>query len=151
MNVINKLYMETKLDEEAISRIRKETIGCAERVHFNNAGASLPPDTVVDAVVDYLREEALVGGYEMESKYMGKINGVYGGIARLINADPDEIALFENASAAWGTAFKGLVFEDGDEIITSEMEYVTNLIGLVDVKKAGVRITVIANDRRGNF
>src|SRR5690606_35515318 len=43
-------------------------------------------------------------------------------------------------------------FEDGDEIITSEMEYVTNLIGLVDIQKAaGVKVTVIANDKQGNF
>src|SRR5690606_10902960 len=129
--------MDTELHKEEIQKIRKATKGCAERVHFNNAGASLPPDVVVDTVVDYIREEALVGGYEAESKYMDKITEVYRNIARLMNADTDEIALFENASAAWGTAFRGLTFEDGDEIITSEMEYVTNLIGLVDMQKTG--------------
>src|SRR5690606_37086212 len=81
-----------------------------------------------------------------------RIAEVYGNIARLINADADEIALFENASAAWGTAFRGLTFEDGDEIITSEMEYVTNLIGLVDTQNTGgVKVKVIAKDERGNF
>ncbi len=144
--------METKLHKEEINRIRMETRGCAERLHFNNAGASLPPDVVVDTVVDYLRAEAAVGGYETETRYLDKINGVYASIAQLINAKPDEIALFENASAAWGTAFRGLSFEDGDEIITSEMEYVTNLIGLVDSQKAdGVKVNVIGNDREGNF
>ena len=70
----------------------------------------------------------------------------------MINADKEEIAIFENASAAWGTAFRGLSFEEGDEIITSEMEYVTNLIGLVDLQKAqGVKVKVIPNDEHGNF
>lgn len=144
--------MEMKLHKEEVDRLRTETKGCAGRLHFNNAGASLPPDVVVDTVVEYLQEEALVGGYETETRYRDKINDVYVSIARLINASPDEIALFENASAAWGTAFRGLSFEDGDEIITSEMEYVTNLIGLADIQQAdGVKVTVIANDKQGNF
>ncbi|MFB2118801.1 aminotransferase class V-fold PLP-dependent enzyme [Parapedobacter sp. 2B3] len=144
--------MEGELHKEEVNRLRAETNGCARRLHFNNAGASLPPNVVVDTVVDYLREESLIGGYETETKYHDRINRVYEGIAQLINASHEEIALFENASAAWGTAFKGLGFEEGDEIITSEMEYVTNLIGLVDIQKvANLKIKVVANDNKGNF
>jgi cysteine desulfurase/selenocysteine lyase len=144
--------MKNILFMEDIDLIRSQTKGCAGLIHFNNAGASLPPDVVVDTVIDYLREEALAGGYETEAKYLAQINGVYDKIAGLINADAEEIALFENASAAWGTAFKGLSFESGDEIITSEMEYVTNLIGLVDMQKEdGIKVKVIPNDAQGNF
>jgi len=135
-----------------IDQIRQDTKGCANKIHFNNAGASLPADVVVDTVVDYLREEAIEGGYETEAKYIDRINDVYDQIALLINAEKEEVAIFENASAAWGTAFKGLVFENGDEIITTEMEYVTNLIGLVDMQKEdGVKVIVIPNDEQGNF
>lgn len=144
--------MESTLQQAEIEILRSQTKGCGERVHFNNAGAALPPDVVVDTVIDYLREEALIGGYEAEARYADKIMQVYSSIARLINADQDEIALFENASTAWVTAFKGLSFEKGDEIITSEMEYATNLIGLVDIQKAdGVILKVIPNDQLGNF
>ncbi|WP_276090579.1 aminotransferase class V-fold PLP-dependent enzyme [Pedobacter sp. JY14-1] len=144
--------MELILSEEEVAILRLQTKGCASLVHFNNAGSSLPPDVVVDTVIDYLREEAVAGGYETEAKYMDRINGVYTRIAQLINAEEDEVAIFENASAAWGTAFRGLSFNEGDEIITSEMEYVTNLIGLVDRQKAdGVRVIVIPNDKDGNF
>lgn len=144
--------MELILSEEEVAILRLQTKGCASLVHFNNAGSSLPPDVVVDTVIDYLREEAVAGGYETEAKYMDRINGVYTRIAQLINAEEDEVAIFENASAAWGTAFRGLSFNEGDEIITSEMEYVTNLIGLVDMQKAdGVRVIVIPNDKDGNF
>jgi cysteine desulfurase / selenocysteine lyase len=34
------------------------------RAHFNNAGAALMPQPVLDAVMDHLRAEALTGGYE---------------------------------------------------------------------------------------
>jgi cysteine desulfurase/selenocysteine lyase len=140
------------LNNEDIALIRSQTKGAANLIHFNNAGASLPPDEVVETVIDYLRDEAQYGGYETEARNGQNLAEVYELIARLINADRDEIAIMENASAAWITAFKGIDFQEGDEIITSEMEYTSNLIGLMDIKKTrGVRVNVISNDEHGNF
>jgi selenocysteine lyase/cysteine desulfurase len=124
----------------------------SQKIHFNNAGSSLPPDIVVEAVVSYLREEAAVGGYETEAKYKEQLENVYTSIARLINAKKDEIALVENASAAWSLAFKGLSFQKGDVVITSEMEYVTNLLGLLEFQKThGIEVRMVPNDEQGNF
>ncbi len=118
---------------------------------INAAIASLPPDVVIETVMNYLRDEALFGAYEMERKYTDQIDHVYGLIAKLIGADKDEVAIFENLSTAWGTAFKGLQFKSGDEIITCELEYISNLINLIDMRKVGVKVTVINNDEHGNF
>lgn len=142
----------TALSEAEIVQLRAETKGTTQKIHFNNAGASLPPDVVVDTVIDYLREEAALGGYEIEFKYREQLENTYSLIARLINADKDEIAIVENASIAWGLAFNGITFNAGDEIITSEMEYVTNVIAFLNVQKThGVIIKVIPNDEDGNF
>ena len=124
----------------------------SHKIHFNNAGSSLPPDVVVDIVVSYLREEAAAGGYETEAKYKEQLDNVYVSIAKLINAKKDEIALVENASAAWSLAFKGLSFQKGDVVITSEMEYVTNLLGLLEFQKThGIEVRMVPNDEQGNF
>ena len=140
------------ITEQELLQFRKETKGTGQKIHFNNAGASLSPDVVVSAVVDYLQEEALVGGYEIEARYKEQLDNTYPLIARLINASPDEIAVVENASQAWGLAFNGIDFKKDDVIITSEMEYVTNLLGFLHVKKThGVSIRVIPNDADGNF
>ncbi len=140
------------LTTEEIEQLRAETKGTAQTIHFNNAGASLPPDVVVDTVIGYLQEEAVFGGYETEFKYKTQLQDTYHQIARLINAEADEIAIVENASIAWGTAFNGINFEAGDEIIISEMEYVTNLIGFLNVQKNnGVSVKVIPNDEQGDF
>jgi len=140
------------LSEQEIQQLRAETKGTAERIHFNNAGASLPPDVVVETVVQYLEEEAACGGYETEYKYKAQLDNTYALIARLINAEVNEIAVVENASTAWLLAFNGIGFETGDEVITSEMEYVTNLIGLLNAQKTyGIRIRIIPNDAQGNF
>jgi selenocysteine lyase/cysteine desulfurase len=142
----------TILSEQEVKQLRAETKGTNNRIHFNNAGSSLPPDVVVDTVINYLKEEAVYGGYETEYKYKDQLENTYTSIARLINADRKEVAVLENASVAWGLAFNGIDFKRGDVIITSEMEYVTNLIGFLNVKKTkGVEIKLIPNDEQGNF
>ncbi len=121
-------------------------------IHFNNAGASLPPDVVLETVIAYLREEATLGGYETEAKNTTRLEKVYISIARLLNAKKEEIAIVENASTAWHIAFNGIDFQKGDEVITSEMEYVTNLIGFLNVQKTrGIVLRIIPNDAKGNF
>ena len=69
--------------EQEIQDLRAETRGTSERIHFNNAGASLPPDVVVETMVKYLNEEAVYGGYEVEASYEDALENVYALIARL--------------------------------------------------------------------
>jgi cysteine desulfurase/selenocysteine lyase len=142
----------TPFTDQEIQQLRGETKGTTQNIHFNNAGASLPPDVVVETVINYLKEEATAGGYETEFKYKDQLDDTYNLIARLINADASEIALVENASFAWGLAYNGIDFKKDDEVITSEMEYVTNLIGFINLQKTiGIIIKVIPNDEHGNF
>ncbi|HTD98799.1 MAG TPA: aminotransferase class V-fold PLP-dependent enzyme [Mucilaginibacter sp.] len=144
--------MGTTLSDQEVQQLRADTKGTAQKIHFNNAGASLPPDVVVETVINYLNEEAICGGYETEYKYREELENTYALVAKLINADKNEVAIVENASTAWGLAFNGIAFKKGDVIITSEMEYVTNVIGLVNAKKTwGIEIKVIPNDEYGNF
>lgn len=132
--------------------MRAATAGTAERIHFNNAGTSFPPDVVVDTVTGYLRKEAVTGGYELEAACQQQLGQVYSSVAKLINASVEEVAIVENASTGWHLAFNGIDFKPGDEVITSEMEYVSNLIGFLNLKKSrGIDIKVISNDANGNF
>jgi selenocysteine lyase/cysteine desulfurase len=135
-----------------IEQLRKETPGTAQLIHFNNAGASLPTTSTLDAVIGYLQHEAILGGYEAEAQYQKEIDHTYSLIAQLINAQPDEIALVENASQAWCTAFHGIGLQPGDEVLISEFEYVTNMIGYLYGKQHyGISLTIIPNDENGNF
>lgn len=144
--------MSKPFTEEEIQRFRNATKGATGCAHFNNAGASLPPDVVVNIMVDFMQEEALQGGYETEAKYSDQLDYTNNLVAQLIDAQPEEIALMENASAAWDMAFNGLHFEQGDEIITSELEYASNVLALLNAQKLyGITIKMIPNDAKGNF
>lgn len=135
-----------------LERARVETPGCSERVHFNNAGASLMPSPVFDAVIDHLRLEAQIGGYEARAAAEAEIERTYDAAAELIGAERDEIALLENATRAWDAIFYGLSFSPGDRIVTSVAEYSSNYIAYLQVAaKRGVEIVVIENDDQGQL
>jgi selenocysteine lyase/cysteine desulfurase len=121
-------------------------------LHFNNAGASLMPQPILDAMVGYLREEATIGGYEAARTYHAQLERFYGAMAQLLNADPDEIAYVENATRAWDMVFYSLKFERGDKIVTANSEYASNYIALLQVQKNdGVEVVVIPDDAYGQI
>ncbi|NQV44837.1 MAG: aminotransferase class V-fold PLP-dependent enzyme, partial [Rhodospirillales bacterium] len=133
-----------------LDAIRADTPGTANRIHLNNAGAALMPKPVVDAVRAHLDLEEAIGGYEAKSEAQDAHDRVYGSLARLLNADPTEIALVESATMAWNKAFFSIPFQEGDRILTCEAEYGANYIGYLQmVKWKGVRIDVIPNDSSG--
>src|SRR5215212_5386635 len=87
---------------------RRETPGCAEVLHFNNAGAALMPQPVLHATIGHLQLEARIGGYEAADQAQAQIEHTYDAAATLLNCARDEIALVENATRAWDMAFYGV-------------------------------------------
>ncbi len=144
--------MSPAFTDQELQQLRADTPGTAHVTHFNNAGSSLPVTQVVKTVTSYLQEEAITGGYETEFKYRHELEETYSMIAELIGAESDEIALVENASVGWCIAFHGLHFKPGDEVIVSELEYVTNLLGIINAQKLyGIELKVVPHDEAGNF
>ncbi|MGH2562411.1 MAG: aminotransferase class V-fold PLP-dependent enzyme [Thermomicrobiales bacterium] len=134
-----------------VGRLRAETPGCANVVHFNHAGASLIPQPVLDVVIDHLQREAATGGYEAAHEAENRLEAVYDSIARLISAKPHEIAVVENATRAWDMAFYAIPFQPGDRILTSVAEYASNVLAFLQVAQRGVDVEVVPNDEYGQL
>ncbi|MFI5592875.1 aminotransferase class V-fold PLP-dependent enzyme [Amycolatopsis sp. NPDC051758] len=135
-----------------VARARRETPGCAEVVHLNNAGSALPPAVVTDTVVGYLRHEALVGGYEAAAETRDELAAVYTSAARLIGGVPDDIAITDNATRSWQAVFYALPFGAGDRILTSRAEYASNAIAFLQVaRRTGAVVEVIGDDESGQL
>ena len=86
---------------------------------------------VTDTVVAHLRREAEIGPYEAEAESEARVADVYGSVARLIGALPDEIALVQSATAAWNVAFSSIPLKAGQRILTARTEYISNAIALL--------------------
>ena len=133
-----------------VARAREETPGCANVIHFNNAGASLQPRPVLDTVLGHLRREAEIGAYEAAEREEPALERVYDSVAALLGASRDEIAVVENSTRAWDMAFYGLRFSPGDRILTSAAEYASNYISFLQVaRRTGAVIEAVPSDPSG--
>lgn len=135
-----------------LQRARQDTPGCEQVLHLNNAGASLMPRPVLDAVIAHLQREANMGGYEAAEEAQDAIEHVYDAVAALIGCSRDEVAIIENATRAWDMAFYSIPFAPGERILTSVAEYASNYIAYLQVaQRTGVTIQVIPNDSHGQI
>jgi cysteine desulfurase / selenocysteine lyase len=135
-----------------VAAVRADTPGCDERLHLNNAGASLMPRPVIDTVIAHLELEGRIGGYEAAEGAHDRIDGVYRAAARLVNSSPQEIALTENATRAWDAVFYAMPFRPGDRILTGRAEYCSNYLAFLQIRRAtGAEIVVIGDDEHGQL
>lgn len=137
-----------------LNRARAETPGVNHVTHFNNAGAALIPQPVLDAVTGHLNLEARIGGYEAEARAADAAGRTYDAVAALLNCRREEVAIVENATVGWDMAFYGLAqtFAAGDRILTSMAEYSSNYIPFLQVAgRTGAVVEAVPNDRHGQL
>jgi selenocysteine lyase/cysteine desulfurase len=135
-----------------IERIRADTPATSRLAYLHNAGAALMPVAVVEAMKQHIDLECEIGGYAAADREARRLDSVYGSVARLLNAAPDEIALMENATVAWQMAFYALPFSKGDRILTAEAEYAANYVAFLQVtKRTGAAIDIVPSDASGEL
>lgn len=111
-----------------VPALRAETPGLRHRVHLNNAGASLMPTPVIDAIVGHIQLEAEIGGYEAAAAASAAIETSYRHVADLLGTVPAYVAMTEHATASFAAALSSIPFERGDTILTTRNDYVSNQI-----------------------
>lgn len=118
-----------------LEQIRKDTPGCADKLFFNSAGSSLPPASVTQRIKNYLDEEELTGGYRLAELKEAQLNRFYEHAARILNTVPKNIAFATNATDAYSQALSSVRLLEGDLIITSNDDYVSNYMHFISLQK----------------
>ncbi len=137
-----------------IEALRADTSGCTHVTHLNNAGCALPPGTVTDTMVEHLRREEAIGGYEAHAEARDRVAGVYASVGELINAPIERIALVESATVAWDRGLQAIAFSDplqpGDRMLVSGSEYASNVLPLLQLaRRTGASVEVIPDGEDG--
>ena len=129
-----------------LDRWRRETPGCRERIHLNNAGAALMPQPVLQALTGFLEREAAIGGYEAADEAEPRVRETYELLGRLVGAAARNVAIVENATVAFSQAVSAFDFRPGDRIITTRADYPSNQLTYLSLaRRAGVE-TVRADE-----
>lgn len=127
--------------EAEIEKFRLDTPGCGFRIHLNNAGASLMPGVVEKAIIDHIKLESMTGGYEAADLQAEEIKGFYSSAAKLFNCQPGEIAFTANATDAFCRAFSSVPFKEGDVVLTTNEDYISNQVTYLSyAKRFGIKL-----------
>ncbi|MET3036436.1 aminotransferase class V-fold PLP-dependent enzyme [Chryseobacterium sp. NRRL B-14859] len=126
--------------------IRQDTAGCSDKIFFNNAGSSLMPKIVVDTIVGYLLEEQQSSGYITADRNSESIHQFYEVAARFINAHPRNMAFTTGSTDGYAKALSSISFKEGDCIITTNDDYVSNQMAFISLqKKVNIKIIRMKN------
>lgn len=131
-----------------VEHLRAATPGCYSVIHFNHAGASLPSQATLDAMIQQLQREATGGPMEAADQSIQARARL--AAATLLNANTQSIAFASSGSAAWGMAFNALgPWRAGDRILVGRQEWGGNLACMSRAVSAGARLEVIPCDETG--
>src|SRR5258708_39380254 len=113
---------------DEIATFRKDTAGCANVIHLNNAGAGLMPDVVTHAIREHITLESNIGGYEAAALRADVIKNFYVQAGKLLNCNASNIAFTSSATDSYTRALSSIPFQPGDVILTDNDDFISNQI-----------------------
>ena len=124
-----------------VQQWREDTPGCAKQIHFNNAGSGLMPRAVLEAITAHLNREANFGGYESADDAEAAVAEAYANVAKVLGAQPRNIAVVENSTVAFFQALSAFDFKAGDVIVTTRNDYISNQLAYLSLaRRHGVEV-----------
>lgn len=105
--------------------------------YFDHAAVAPLPSPTRDAIRKWL-DEATEQGDTVWTRWAQRLEEVRATAARLINAQTAEIALVPNTTTGIGLVAEGLSWEPGDNVVTLENEFPSNLYPWMNLASRGV-------------
>ena len=118
-----------------IELLRQETPSCQNKIFFNSAGSSLMPTVVVEKMKNYLEEESSEGGYRVADRRATEFKEIYNEAAKLLHTNTHNIAITSSATDAFAKALSSVSFKDGDVILTTDDDYISNQLAFLSIQK----------------
>jgi cysteine desulfurase/selenocysteine lyase len=111
-----------------------------ERLVYLNHAAVAPLCMRSAIAMQHLAQDALEFGSEHYQKWMETYQGVRTGTAKMINADPSEIAIVKNTSEGIATVAIGISWKSGDVVVAFEEEFPANFYPWKRLEANGIEV-----------
>ena len=132
-----------------VQKLRDEIPVLANLTYLNTGWSGPPPRRVAQALKDRINLELNEGPTTPPVQESGREVQAQArqAAARLFNADPEEVMVTRNTTEGLNIVLSGLDWQEGDEIITCNLEHGSVLVtSLVTGKRHGVKVRVVDLD-----
>jgi len=129
-----------------VQRYRAQFPVTQSSIYMNHAAVSPLSRRVRDAMVGLL-DDVHHSGVEHWDQWVQTYDAGRRSLARLLNADPGEIAFTKNTSEGVCTFANGLEWKPGDEIVSIEGEFPSNFYAWKALEKRGVILRLVCPER----
>jgi len=126
-----------------LARYRKEFPFTKEIIFFNHASFGPMPEVSWKATQDYYRGLRIEKVADDDREAFQKLGNIRKLIAKMIKAQPKEIAFVPNTSYGLNVAAWGLDLKRGDKILLSDVEFPANVYPWTNLKQKGIKTKFI--------
>src|SRR5262249_7366733 len=112
--------------------------------YLDTAAEGLPPEDAGEALARYFRDKA--SGRTGRRHLYHEAAEATCALARLLQTDPNQVALMSSASEALNLLANSIDWKPGDEVLISDLEFPSNVVVWLRLKEKGVRLRVIASE-----
>jgi len=133
-------------------QFREDIIEYGDKLFMNSASSSLVVKSVLEKISDYLQVEARHGGYWTNEKYAPELDLFYKEAAQLLHAEAHQIAIVQSATEGYIKALSSIPFQKDDVLLTTEVDYNSNFIQFISLKKRfGIKIIIAQHLENGDL
>lgn len=120
----------------------------AERYNYLNTAATGPTHEKVRAAIASFEDDRARHGDRSWDQWMDDIEGVRKVTAWFFECKEDEVALTKNTSDGIGEVSSGIDWKRGDEVVTTDAEFPSNVLPWRRLKRYGVNLKIVRS-RKG--
>lgn len=111
-------------------------------VYLNHAAVSAPPTTTINAIQSQLADVSENGSINFR-RWLAVKENARRLVARMLNAQPEQVAFVRNTSDGLSTVANGLAWNPGDNLVTFRHEFPSNVYPWLRIRDAlGIEVRV---------
>ncbi|HEX2834347.1 MAG TPA: aminotransferase class V-fold PLP-dependent enzyme [Thermoanaerobaculia bacterium] len=119
-------------------------------IYFNHAAVGPLSVRACEAMEKHARDQRDFGALHWRDWY-AEYDRLREAASRLLGAQPNEIAILKNTSEGLSFVAEGLSWEEGDNVVTTAMEFPSNWTPWLALKRRGVETRVAASATAGEI